>query len=172
MKKILLLLVLPIISFAASDLAIYKSPTHMSFLSNEFNAVVPNYMVNKSVREMKPEKLAAILESGNGYLTFKECSDGEYAVDLQGRVKGAGLAGGLAAYVIVKLAPAIVIVPTAAFLYTGKAIAHVKGGPAMGDAYQKTVIDPLLPRVIDYSFEYADKIAPYVAAVTGVTTPV
>lgn len=172
MKKMFLSLLLPVLSLSASEIAIYKTPHTMSFSSNDFSAVVPNYMVSKSVREMSPEKLAAILESGNAYLTFNECSDGNYAVDMHGRVRGGGLLGGLFAYALVKVAPGIVIIPTAGILYAGKAVAHIRGGPEMGDSYQKTIIDPIMPKVIDYSFTYADKLAPYIAAVTGVTSPV
>jgi hypothetical protein len=171
-KRILIILMSLCSAINAGQLAIQKFPFHYKLSSKEFNADIPNYMVSKQVRSMDPDKLAAVLNSGNAYLDINECSDGQYSMDIKGRVKGGGLVGGLAAYVIVKVAPLIVIVPTAAFLYTGKAIAHVKGGPAMGDAYQKTVIDPLMPKVIDYSLNCADTIAPYVAAATGVASPV
>lgn len=122
------------------------------------------------LRSMDPAKLAAVLNSGNAYLDINECSDGQYFMDIKGRVRGGGLIGVLASYAATKVAPAIVILPTAAFLYTGKAIAHVKGGPVMGDAYQKTVIDPILPKVVEYSFACADTIDPYVATVTAIVT--
>lgn len=90
MKKIFLSFLLPVLSLSANDLAIYTSKTHTSFSTKDFSTVVPNYMVSKSIREMKPERLAAILEGGNAYLTFNECSDGNYTVNLHGRVRGGG----------------------------------------------------------------------------------
>lgn len=171
MKRILLSLLLPIVSFASSDLAIYKSPTHMSFSSDEFSAVVPNYMVSKSVREMKPERLAAILNSGNAYLTFNECSDGNYAVDMQGRVRGAGLTGGMFGYCVVKvIVPIAVIAPSAAALYATKAVIHLRAGPQAGDAFQKGVIDNALPKISNAAFNASDALAPWVGAAVGIAT--
>jgi hypothetical protein len=93
MKKIFLSLILSILSFSlsASELTIHKTLTGYAFSSDEIDVEVPYYMMSKEVRSMNPDKLAAILNSGNAYLDFKECSDGSYAVDLQGRIKGGGL---------------------------------------------------------------------------------
>ncbi len=92
MKKILLFLILSVLplSLSASELTIHKTLTGYSFSSDEIDVEVPYYMMSKQIRSTSPSKLAAILNSGNAYLDFKECSDGSYAVDLQGRIRGGG----------------------------------------------------------------------------------
>lgn len=92
MKKTFLSLILSVLPFSlsASELTIHKTLTGYSFSSDEIDTEVPYYMMSKRVRSINPDKLAAILNSGNAYLDFKKCSDGSYAVDLQGRIKGGG----------------------------------------------------------------------------------
>lgn len=105
MKKIFLSSILSILSFSlsASELTIHKTLTGYAFSSDEIDVEVPYYMMSKEVRSISPDKLAAILNSGNAYLDFKKCSDGSYAVDLQGRIKGGGPITGAALYWLTKV---------------------------------------------------------------------
>lgn len=172
MKKMLISLFLPILSLSASEFTIYKTANTMSFSSDDFSVVVPNYMISKSVREMKPERLVAILESGNAYLSFNECSDGNYAVDIHGRVKGAGIAGGCAGYAMTKIVvPMAIVFPSAAVLYAAKAVIHLKAGAAAGEAFQKGVIDQAMPKISEAAFNLSDTAAPAVGAITGIFSP-
>lgn len=86
----------------AGELAIQKFPSYYKLSSKDFNADIPNYMVSKQVRSMDPTKLAAVLNSGNAYLDINECSDGQYSMDIQGRVKGGGGGGGVAGFWIAR----------------------------------------------------------------------
>lgn len=130
-------------------------------------------MISKSVRKMKPERLVAILESGNAYLSFNECSDGNYAVDIHGRVKGSGVASAGAGYTMTRLVgPIAIIVPSAAVLYAAKAVIHLKAGAAAGEAFQKGVIDQAMPKISEVAFNLSDAAAPAVGAITGILAPV
>lgn len=95
MKRILIILMSLCSAVNAGQLAIQKFSSHYKVSSKEFNADIPNYMVSKQVRSMDPAKLAAVLNSGNAYLDIKECSAGQYSMDIKGRVKGGGYWGGV-----------------------------------------------------------------------------
>lgn len=152
MKKIFLSLILSTLSLAASDLAIFKTPSSMSFSTREFSAVVPNYMVNKKVRDMDATKLAALLEGGHAYLSFNECSDGNYAVDIHGRVRGGGpfgaiegaAAGGMAASEGSKL---LFVCGSYAVLFLVQGAVHVFAGAEQGAIFRGKLDDRFLPAV-------------------------
>ncbi len=102
MKRILIILMSLFSAVNAGELAIQKFPSYYKLSSKDFNADIPNYMVSKQVRSMDPTKLAAVLNSGNAYLDINECSDGQYSMDIQGRVKGGGGGGGVAGFWIAR----------------------------------------------------------------------
>lgn len=93
MKRLLIILMSCFSAINAGDLVIQKLPSHYNISSKQFNADIPNYMVSKELRSMDPATLAAILNSGNAYLDINKCSDGQYSMDIKGRVRGGGLWG-------------------------------------------------------------------------------
>ncbi len=98
MKRLLIILMSCFSAINAGELAIQKFPSHYKISSKQFNADIPNYMVSKQVRSMDPTKLAAVLNSGNAYLDINECSDGQYSMDIKGRVRGGGPITGTVLY--------------------------------------------------------------------------
>jgi hypothetical protein len=146
MKKIFLSLILSVLPFSlsASELTIHKTLTGYSFSSDEIDVEVPYYMMSKQVRSISPDKLAAILNSGNAYLDFKECSDGSYAVDIQGRIKGGGPITAGILYWTTKIgcygtaAAAMATIATAragtGLAGAGGVVAHVAGGAVAAGA--------------------------------------
>jgi hypothetical protein len=93
---------------------------------------IPNYMVSKPLRQMKPEQLAAFLQTN--YLTLNQCSDGEFSLREHGRIKGGGWlgtaigawTGRVVGYTVVYGGVAVVCAPL--LLVPGA------GGPAYGTA--------------------------------------
>jgi hypothetical protein len=122
---------------------------------------IPNYQVSKPIRDLTPEKLAAVLNSGSHYLRATELSDGSYALDMQGRLPGEGIAGAtIGAFVGYVAVPAAIVIPTAVALYAAKAVVHIKAGPEAGDAFQKAVIDTTMPKVCEVAHRAAQVSSP------------
>lgn len=173
MKNIVCGLLLSLVSITCSASQIDRLQDRFTIRTPNQLIEIPNYQVSKPIRDLTPDKLAAVLTSGSHYLRATELSDGSYALDMQGRLPGEGLAGGTFSYIVSKtVVPAVIIIPTAAALYAAKAAIHIKAGPEAGDAFQKTVIDNTMPKVMEVACNLGDKAAPLAAIIGGVSTPV
>ena len=107
-----LLLSLPLASMAMNQVSSIQAPSSLGQVTlyhNEsgFNVIqdgishpVRNYNVDKSLRSIKPKLLGAL---GNiGYVRINRLSDGEFKLDLQGRMNGGGPYFAYLAYGIAK----------------------------------------------------------------------
>jgi hypothetical protein len=103
MKQILIILMSCFSAINAGEIAIQKFPSHYNISSKKFNADIPNYMVSKQLRSMDSTKLAAVLNSGSAYLDINECSDGQYSMDIKGRIRGGGPITGTVLYWFTKV---------------------------------------------------------------------
>lgn len=173
MKKILLSLILPIFSLSASELAILKTQNSMSFSTKDFSTVVPNYMVNKKIRNMDTTKLAAILESGNAYLSFNECSDGNYAVDIHGRVRGGAGPGGIAlgGWLGYEGSKVLFIGASVGCLLLAQAAVHVTQGPVAGAHFKQQITDRFMPYIEEVADHFVAPVGAVIGAGVTVVTP-
>lgn len=155
----------------SNQISIKKTLHALSFKSKDLDIEVPNYLASRTVRSIEPKKLAAIINSGDAYLTFDECSDGNYAVDLHGRIRGGGLLGAaLGAAIGYIVIPFVIVVPSATALYAAKAVIHLKGGPEAGALFQQTVIDNTLPKIVDFAVRMGDVASPAGIAIGGIVS--
>jgi hypothetical protein len=151
-KRFLIILMSCFSAINAGELAIQKFPSYYKLSSKEFNADIPNYMVSKQVRSMDPTKLAAVLNSGNAYLDINECSDGQYFMDIKGRVRGGGpvgaiegaAAGGIIASEGSKM---IFVCGSVACLFLAQGAVHIFGGADKGAVFRADITNRFLPAV-------------------------
>ncbi len=173
--KRLLLTFLPLLSLQAAE---HKAAFIMSVLApqecgeiklnryeNKFSLSIdddeqdiPNYMVSKPLRQMKPEQLAGFLQSN--YLTLKQCSDGEFSLEEHGRLHGGGPGGGIAGwlggYVAGEVAGKVVIMGAGYIaLYGTKFVIGRVGGPEAEAAFGEKMQTQMIPHL----HEASEKIA-------------
>lgn len=76
---------------APSDLGnieLYRDNDGFSIKQDGYTHQVPHYNVDKSLKQIKPEHLSAL--SNLGYVRVNRLSDGEFKLDLKGRINGGG----------------------------------------------------------------------------------
>ena len=137
---------------------------------NDKEQDIPHYMVSKPLRTMKPEQLASFLNSG--YLSVKQCSDGNFALYSHGRLRGGGLAGGLGGYVAGEVVgKAVVYVGGLIVLFGTQKVIGAYAGPAAEQEFAEKMQSRFLPKLWDISEKIAHATGASGAVVGGIFSP-
>lgn len=126
---------------------------------------IPNYMVSKSLRQMKPEQLAAFLQTN--YVTLTQCSDGEFSLQEHGRLNGGGFGGALGGVAFGEIVgKGAALAAGYLILYGTKAVIRVSAGKEAAELFDEHLVQVSIPRLHEVS-EYVAHAAGLVGGVAG-----
>ncbi len=168
-KKVVLILDV-FASKKCGEIKLNRYEDRFSLSINDKEQDIPHYMVSKPLRNMKPKQLAAFLSSG--YLSVKECSDGNFILDSHGRLRGGGVVGGLGGYVAGEVVgKAVVYVGGLAVLFGTQKVIRICAGSAAEEAFAEKMQSRFLPKLWDVSEKVAHATGIGGAVIGGVVSP-
>lgn len=144
-----------------------------SLKSDNFSMHFPHHQVSKPIRDLRPDQLAALLQSNAYYLKATELSDGTHTLDLQGRVNGGALGGAAVAGVLGCEGSKLVFSGLSiGCLYLAQAAVHVYAGPEKGAEFHEKIVNRFIPHIADIAENFIGPVGGVAGAGVGlVSTP-